>query len=51
MLTELLRGTPADDRLVIAYHDGSSRGTAGMIHIARSRRLDVEVWGPDGERR
>ena len=50
MLRELVAGPPADDRLVIAFHDGSSRGTAGMIREARRRGIDVEVWGPHGDR-
>jgi hypothetical protein len=36
--------------LVIAFHDGASRGTAGMIRAARRHGIDVEVWGPHGER-
>jgi hypothetical protein len=48
MITELEQGDPDDDRLVIAFHDGKSRGTAHTIKEARRRAIPLEVWGPDG---
>lgn len=50
MIKELERGPANDTRLVIAFHDGSSSGTAGTIRAARKRGIDVELWGPDGSR-
>jgi hypothetical protein len=52
MLDELQRddGVGPDFRLVVAFYDGESRGTAGTIREAQRRRLDVEVWGPHGKR-
>ena len=32
--------------LVIAFHDGQSRGTQHTIREARRRRIRVEVWHP-----
>lgn len=50
MLDVLLAGAPDDTRVVIAFWDGSSRGTAGMLRLARSAGVEVEVWNPDGIR-
>lgn len=50
MASELQAGEPDAERLVIAFHDGRSRGTANMIEIARARGLPVELWGRHGER-
>lgn len=50
MLDVLLAGASDDTRVVIAFWDGSSRGTAGMLRLAQSAGVEVEVWTPDGIR-
>lgn len=50
MLKELQAGPPNVERTVVAFFDGSSRGTAGMIREAHRRGVDCEVWGVDGAR-
>lgn len=51
MVRELMDGPPDDRRLVVAFYDGRSKGTAHTMTTARRNGLDVEIWGDDGQRR
>lgn len=50
MLKTLLAGDPGERRLVIAFWDGRSPGTAGMIRMAQAAGVEVEIYDDAGQR-
>lgn len=49
MLRALRDGEPGERRLVIAFWDGRSPGTAGMIRMAQMAGVEVEIYDDAGD--
>jgi hypothetical protein len=50
VMLDVLLGGEDDARLVVAFWDGSSRGTLSMIRLARDAGITVEIWNQYGIR-